>query len=144
MAEAISKADRRSVPLNSICSMKWAAPLLRLFSCREPPSTQAPMETDRTWSISSVTTRMPFSRRVLLTIGGSGKSPYAALRFLPRHCGVQRVRLIPQESRALPLGLLAEPPQIESFLGYPKDCHSLPALLSGSGGSFPACPSPAP
>jgi hypothetical protein len=69
MAEAISKAERRSVPLNSMCSMKWAAPLVRPVSWREPPSTQAPMETDRTWSISSEITRMPFSNMVLLTIG---------------------------------------------------------------------------
>src|SRR4030042_4051479 len=69
MAEAISKAARRAVPLNSMCSMKWAAPLFRPFSWREPPSTQAPMETDRTWSISSDMTRMPLCRMVLLTIG---------------------------------------------------------------------------
>src|SRR5512137_2641205 len=70
MAEAISKADRRSVPLKSMCSMKWAVPLVRLFSRREPPSTQAPMEIERTWSISSEMTRMSLLRTFLLTIFG--------------------------------------------------------------------------
>src|SRR3989339_123652 len=96
MAEAISKADRRSVPLNSICSMKWAAPLLRLFSCREPPSTQAPMETDRTWSISSVTTRMPLSRMVLLeTIGSQRFFPAQADLSLLVHLQHLHHHLVP-------------------------------------------------
>jgi hypothetical protein len=34
------------------------------------------------------------------------KMPDAVLRFILRHCGVRRVRLIPQNSRALPAAFL--------------------------------------
>ena len=37
---------------------------------------------------------------------GLVKSPYAALRCILRHCGVQEVRLIPQYLRALPMNFL--------------------------------------
>ncbi len=37
---------------------------------------------------------------------GLVKSSYAALRCTLRHCGVQKVRLIPQYLRALPMNFL--------------------------------------
>jgi hypothetical protein len=48
MSEAMSKADRPAVPLKSMCSMKWAVPLIRSSSWREPQGIQAPIETERT------------------------------------------------------------------------------------------------
>jgi hypothetical protein len=41
--------------------------------------------------------------RLLLVrfLDGSAKNPISALRFISRHCGVQYVRLIPQDSQAL-------------------------------------------
>jgi len=41
------------------------------------------------------------------------KSPSAALRFVFRHCDVQQVRLVPQDSRALHLELFT----VSSFYG---------------------------
>src|SRR6266446_5971961 len=57
---AISSAVRRSVPLNTMCSMKWAIPLLSGDSPREPVPTQMPTDTERTCGIFSVTTTRPF------------------------------------------------------------------------------------
>jgi hypothetical protein len=42
-------------------------------------------------------------------IDGTVKSPSAALRFIFRHCDVRKVRLIPQDSRALHLELFTVP-----------------------------------
>jgi len=39
----------------------------------------------------------------------SKKDPDAALRGIPRHCGVPQVRLIPQALRALPADLPSKP-----------------------------------
>jgi hypothetical protein len=36
-----------------------------------------------------------------LKLDGFVKSPISALRFIPRHCGVPEVRLIPRDSQAL-------------------------------------------
>jgi hypothetical protein len=39
-------------------------------------------------------------------LDGFVKSPDAALRCIPRHCGVRQARLIPQDLRALPADFL--------------------------------------
>jgi hypothetical protein len=57
---AISSAVRRSVPLNTMCSMKCAIPLLSGDSPREPVPSQMPTDTERTCGIFSVTTTRPF------------------------------------------------------------------------------------
>jgi hypothetical protein len=48
-------------------------------------------------------------------IDGFVKSPDAALRFILRHCGVPEVRLIPQDSRALPAAFLRSRPIFMTF-----------------------------
>jgi len=52
-----------------------------------------------------------------LNFDGFVKSPYAALPFFPRHCGVPSVRFIPRDSGALPLELFALP--FEKVLNCP-------------------------
>jgi hypothetical protein len=46
---------------------------------------------------------------------GFVKSPDAALRCIPRHCGVRQVRLIPQDLRALPADLFTKPSKMSRF-----------------------------
>ena len=55
---------RVAVPLNSMCSTKWAMPLCSAGSWREPRVSQTPMLTDRTCGIGSVRRRSPLSRDV--------------------------------------------------------------------------------
>ena len=61
MACAMSSAERVSVPLNSMCSTKWAMPLRSAVSCREPRVSQTPMLMERTCVICSVRMRRPLS-----------------------------------------------------------------------------------
>ena len=51
IAWAMSSAVRVPVPLNSMCSTKWAMPLRSTDSCREPRVSQTPRLTDRTCGI---------------------------------------------------------------------------------------------
>jgi hypothetical protein len=44
----MSSAERVSVPLNSMCSTKWAMPLRSSVSWRDPRISQTPIVTDRT------------------------------------------------------------------------------------------------
>jgi hypothetical protein len=60
---AISLDVRLGVPLKSMCSTKWALPLLWGCSSRAPTSTQIPAETVRE-GIFSVMIRMPLSSTV--------------------------------------------------------------------------------
>jgi len=47
---------------------------------------------------------------------GFVKSPSAALRCILRHCGVpKKVRLIPQDLRALHMELFTKPSTVETF-----------------------------
>src|SRR5437016_3707515 len=57
----MSRALRRAVPLNAMCSKKCAAPLTAGASCRVPTSTQMPSEAVSTVSTRSVTIRIPFA-----------------------------------------------------------------------------------
>jgi hypothetical protein len=50
-----------------------------------------------------------------LKADGYLKRPDAALRFILRHCGVRKVRLIPHDLRALPAALLTKPSYLASF-----------------------------
>ncbi len=50
-------------------------------------------------------------------IDGFVKSPYAALRCTLRHCGVPKVRLIPQNLRALPMDFLRNRPLCDFLRG---------------------------
>src|SRR5690606_35579286 len=61
---AMSSADRVAVPLNSMCSTKWAMPLSSVDSCREPRASHTPTLTERTCGIRSVSTRNPPGRTV--------------------------------------------------------------------------------
>jgi hypothetical protein len=47
----------------------------------------------------------------LWIIDGFVKNPISALRFIPRHCGVRQVRLIPRDLRRLDLELFSLPSQ---------------------------------
>jgi hypothetical protein len=62
IACAMSSALRFAVPLNSMCSTKWAIPLRSSLSCRDPRINQTPMVTDRTCGMVSVMRRKPLSR----------------------------------------------------------------------------------
>ena len=62
---AISSAVRFSVPLKTMCSMKWAIPLRSGDSPREPVLSQIPRRHDRTCGIFSVTTTRPFGSSAL-------------------------------------------------------------------------------
>jgi hypothetical protein len=46
---------------------------------------------------------------------GFVKSPDAALRRIPRHCGVPQVRLMTQDLRALPADLFTKPSIVATF-----------------------------
>src|SRR5438445_11540076 len=48
ISRAIASAERRSVPLKTMCSMKWARPFSSGTSRREPLRTQTPTESERT------------------------------------------------------------------------------------------------
>src|SRR5436190_19145729 len=61
IACAMSSADRVSVPLNSMCSTKWAMPLSAALSWRDPLVSHTPMLTERTCVIGSVRMRRPLS-----------------------------------------------------------------------------------
>ncbi len=65
----ISRAERRRVPLNSRCSMKWEMPLTASASHRPPTPTQIPRLTLAMCGISAVATVNPFSSRVTWYIG---------------------------------------------------------------------------
>ncbi|HPC04639.1 MAG TPA: hypothetical protein PLE04_12755, partial [Syntrophales bacterium] len=58
----------------------------------------------------------------IVTCDGFAKSPYAALPFIPRPCGVPEVRLSPRESGALPMELFALPLE-KGLFGNLSDCH---------------------
>jgi hypothetical protein len=51
----------------------------------------------------------------MIILDGYVKSPDAALRFILRHCGVPEVRLIPQDSCALPAAFLRSRPILSTF-----------------------------
>ncbi len=57
ISRAIASAERRSVPLKTMCSMKCASPFSSGTSRREPLRTHTPTETERTCVIVSVMTR---------------------------------------------------------------------------------------
>ena len=59
IACAMSSALRVPVPLNSMCSTKWAMPPRSSVSCREPRVSHTPIVTDRTCGIVSVMSRSP-------------------------------------------------------------------------------------
>ena len=78
----MSSAERRVVPLNSMCSMKCEMPFCSTVSRREPLPIQMPTETDRTCGMASVITRTPFAKAVISmsrtgllveVIGGNGE-----------------------------------------------------------------------
>ena len=48
------------------------------------------------------------------------KSSISALRFILRHCGVTKVRLIPQDSQALISGFLRSRPNWKAFYEFIK------------------------
>ena len=64
MRFASSPAEQAGVPLKSMCSMKWAAPLSEDFSSREPVVTQMPSAAERTPGIRSEAMRTPLGRVV--------------------------------------------------------------------------------
>ena len=51
-----------SVPLNTMCSMKWEMPFHSESSSREPDLSQMPIATERMWGICSVITVRPFGK----------------------------------------------------------------------------------
>ena len=59
---ASSAAVRRSVPLKTMCSIKWAAPFSCARSWREPVPTQMPSAAERIPGTGSVTMRTPLGR----------------------------------------------------------------------------------
>lgn len=65
IAEEISSADLRFVPLNRRCSKKCEAPAVESDSSREPTLTQIPKAAERTDLSSSVTIRKPLGKSVL-------------------------------------------------------------------------------
>jgi len=62
ISRAMDSAERRSVPLKTMCSMKCASPFCSVDSRREPVRIQTPTETERTWRMVSVTTTRPLGR----------------------------------------------------------------------------------
>jgi hypothetical protein len=68
-SRAICSAERRSVPLNTMCSMKCAMPLSAAGSRREPARSHIPMDTERACGIGSTTSTRPFGK-TCRTIGG--------------------------------------------------------------------------
>ena len=61
---ASSSAEQLGVPLKSMCSMTWAAPLSEAFSSREPVVIQMPRAAERTPGIRSEAMRTPLGRVV--------------------------------------------------------------------------------
>ena len=68
-------AFRRTVPLKSMCSMKWAMPLSPGVSARDPTGTQIPAVADRRYGTRSLTIATPFSSTVLATAIGFRRLP---------------------------------------------------------------------
>ena len=68
MLSAISDAVFVSVPLKTMCSMKWETPLSRFRSYREPVATQIPAVTERTLGTFSHRIRTPLGRTAFSTI----------------------------------------------------------------------------
>ena len=64
--------------------------------------------------------RMLQGHGINVKFDGFVKSPYAALRCILRHCGVQIVRLIPQNLRALPMALFTKPSVFLTFYEFVK------------------------
>ena len=64
ISRAICSAERRSVPLKTMCSMKWEMPLISAGSRREPERIQMPMETERICGMGCVITTRPFGSTV--------------------------------------------------------------------------------
>src|SRR6266699_3774426 len=62
ISRAMASAERRSVPLKTMCSMKWAKPFSSGISRREPLRTHTPTETERTWDMVSVMTTRPLGK----------------------------------------------------------------------------------
>src|SRR5699024_1119088 len=62
ISSASAPAERRAVPLKSMCSIKWAAPLSSAFSWREPVPTQIPRAAERTPGTRWVGMRTPLGR----------------------------------------------------------------------------------
>ena len=58
----MASADRRDVPLNAICSRKWATPFSASVSFLLPDPTQTPMAAEPMPGMCSVMTRNPFER----------------------------------------------------------------------------------
>src|SRR5690606_13505590 len=61
-ASAISRAVRRSVPLNTMCSRRWLTPISSADSYTDPAWTHTPTAAERTPGISSVRTTSPSPR----------------------------------------------------------------------------------
>ena len=59
------------MPLNTMCSMKWATPLSALGSRREPQRFQMPTDTERTCGIGSVMITMPLGKTSREMVRGS-------------------------------------------------------------------------
>ena len=74
MAYAISRAEYRSVPLNTMCSTKCVMPLSASVSWRDPFLSQMPIATERTDGMHSLRTVRPFGKTVLRTLSGKGVS----------------------------------------------------------------------
>ena len=71
------------------------------------------------WSQFIATGKIPM---MSAKIDGSVKNPISALRFIPRHCGVPSVRLVPRDSQALISGFLRN--RLESdFLRLHQDWY---------------------
>src|SRR3546814_2719864 len=64
ISRAMAAASRRRVPLNTMCSIRWARPFSAGVSCRVPTPTHRPTDADSTDGMASVTTVRPLSRRV--------------------------------------------------------------------------------
>ena len=69
---AICSAVRRAVPLNTMCSMKWAMPLSCWGSEREPERTQMPMETECACGMGSAITAKPFGSTSRAMVDAAG------------------------------------------------------------------------
>src|SRR5260221_494833 len=65
ISRGIASAERRSGPLNTMCSMKCASPFSSCISRREPLRTHPPTETERTCVIVSVMTTRPLGSTCL-------------------------------------------------------------------------------
>src|SRR5271169_354702 len=72
------------------------------------------------------------------TPDGCVKSPYAALRCILRHCGVRKVRLIPQDLRALPINFLRNRFKFDGFCRFTFIAASGPWILATAASGFAA------